>query len=168
MSSSESEYETIIKDEVFSDFEYNEIDSVSEHDSDQEDSEHDELELDLDLDVTKQNNLEIYKSKSNLDKNNSQYEIPNLTDVKLEDESKKNFDIEKNLTPKYLFKFEYVKIISKRVAEIRNIENISLLEAKQLAKKELREGKLNYTIKRTLPNGKSIYYNVNDLYIKKN
>jgi len=152
MSSSESEYEneTILKDD-FSDFENNEFfeniqdskckipeSGIIESDSDSEDSDSSESELETIV----INKVESVKSDS------------------------QKYD-ENNLTPKYLFKYEYIKIISKRVAEIRNFKKINFLEAKKIAKQELKEGKLNYTIKRYLPNNIPVYYKLNDLYIKK-
>lgn len=149
MSSSESEYEneTILKEE-FSDFEDNEtFENIQESKckiletgiSESEDSESSDSEIET---------IILDETESNLKSESQKYD-------------------EENLTPKYLFKYEYVKIISKRVAEIRNFNKINFLEAQKIAKQELKEGKLNYTIKRYLPNGIPVHYKLNDLYIKK-
>lgn len=156
MSSSESEYEneTIIKDD-FSDFEDNEIFKPTS-----------ELPTSTVLDLPVSDSETNESNVSEIDV----LELENTESLYLKDDSKLTIEKEKNKiesTPKYLFKFEYVKIISKRVAEIRNIKKVDFLEAQRLAKQELKEGKLNYTIKRTLPDGTFDYYKVNDLYIKK-
>jgi len=150
---SDSDHETDISDEIeiqpqekiFGSDDLNDLDDDDEIDDDEID---DIDEIDDDLD--------------DIDKLNI-----NLLNIEEFDESEKILPKLKNKTPKYLFKYEYINIISMRSFEIRNIKNVTPMEAKFLAKQDLMNGLLNYRIKRPLQDNTFDYVELKDLYYKK-
>lgn len=142
-SDSDSDHETEISDEI-------EINSLDE----------DSVELDLE----NQDELE-----DNLDDNDiPDDDLDDVDEIKIEIKKIEKLEIKKITTPKYLFKFEYVRIIGMRAFEIRNQINVNPLESKRLAKIDLMNGKLNYLIRRPLADGTFEEWNLNELYFKKN
>lgn len=93
--------------------------------------------------------------------------VEEVDEIIIEHKKIEKLEIKKITTPKYLFKFEYVRIICLRACDIRNKINVNPEEAKRLAKKDLIEGKIDYTICRPLQDGTIEKWNLKDLYFKK-
>lgn len=92
----------------------------------------------------------------------------------IEDVSKTTENLNKNKISKLIMtKYEFDKIIGLRTMQLSNgaipyinIDNLKItsnMDLRQIALKELREGKMPYIIERVLPNNKKEYIRVRDL-----
>ena len=103
------------------------------------------------------------------DENSKEMEVE---EEKSTDKSNKKFNfkpIKERQTSRFLTKFERAKILGERAIQISNgakamveVEN-GVWDPMIIAEKELREKKINYVVRRYLPNGDYEYWDLNEL-----
>ena len=107
--------------------------------------------------------------KSSDDENSKEMEIENEKD---ENEENKKFNfkpIKERETSRFLTKFERAKILGERAIQIANGAKVmvevekGIWDPMKIAEKELREKKINYVVRRYLPDGNYEDWNLNEL-----
>ena len=107
--------------------------------------------------------------KSSDDENSKEMEIEN---EKEENKENKKFNfkpIKERETSRFLTKFERAKILGERAIQIANGAKVmvevekGIWDPMKIAEKELREKKINYVVRRYLPDGNYEDWNLNEL-----
>ncbi len=107
--------------------------------------------------------------KSSDDENSKEMEIENEKDENKENKKFNFKPIKERETSRFLTKFERAKILGERAIQIANGAKVmvevekGIWDPMKIAEKELREKKINYVVRRYLPDGNYEDWNLNEL-----
>ena len=107
--------------------------------------------------------------KSSDDENSKEMEIENEKDENKENKKFNFKPIKERETSRFLTKFERAKILGERAIQIANGAKVmvevekGIWDPMKIAEKELREKKINYVVRRYLPDGSYEDWNLNEL-----
>ena len=107
--------------------------------------------------------------KSSDNENSKEMEIENEKDENKENKKFNFKPIKERETSRFLTKFERAKILGERAIQIANGAKVmvevekGIWDPMKIAEKELREKKINYVVRRYLPDGNYEDWNLNEL-----